>query len=164
MRVLAAILLLNIIVSCQQIEAGWKEIKPLKSEKAAVDKKLGTPTVNEIGYYYYKTNEAFIEVIFSTEPCKKERRGRGIYNIAKDTVISYTVNVKKELKLSDLAFARDKYRRIEDSELKDLVHYFNSDEGVQIATVKREGIEYVGQIRFNPSQKDTEKFKCKQRD
>src|SRR5215831_21022617 len=93
----------------QTIEDGWKGILPFKTDKATVEKILGKPLINSDGYYNYSSDEAFVQVDFSAEPCTQVPYGRGRYNVPKDRVIRYWVSLRKQTLLSDLKFDRSKY-------------------------------------------------------
>src|SRR4029079_1339768 len=94
----------------QSVEDGWKGIRPIVATKSEVQKAFGKPSViDDNNYYGYRTEDAFIQVNYSTEPCKENRYGRGKFKIAIDTVLSYDVHFRKAVKLSDLNFDRSKY-------------------------------------------------------
>ena len=93
--ILSLILFVNSAVFCQKIENDWKIVKPLKTDKAIVDKLWGVPEI-ENNSHQYKTDDAHISVLYSTEPCKSDKYNRGEFNIAKDTVLLVIANVKKE--------------------------------------------------------------------
>ncbi len=158
------ILLFSIIGLSQSnslIEDGWKGIKPLETDKAKVNKLLGTPKVDDNEYYGYTTSEALIWVTYATAPCEKDNLGRGEYNVAKDTVLSYFVSIQKPLKLSDFQFNKEKYRRVKNEEQPNLANYYNNEDGIEISVWIEEGIEYVGKIYYKPSKQKEENFKCK---
>lgn len=162
MYILTLLLLLNSFLFCNTIENGWKGIEPLKADKAAVNKLLGTPEVDDNGYYGYTTDEAFIQVNYSTAPCENNQYKRGKYNVPKDTILDYVVNVKKTIKLSELAFNREKYKTDTSGDVGNVVAYYNEEDGIMIEVgISREGTEYVKTIYFRPKQKTAETLKCK---
>ncbi|MCY7348151.1 MAG: hypothetical protein LH614_18315, partial [Pyrinomonadaceae bacterium] len=103
-NVLILIIFLNIIGFSQTVEDGWKGIKPLKTDKTAVDKILGKPEMDDNNYQRYSTDEAFVRVNYSTVPCKDNQYKRGEYNIAKDLVWDYYVVLDNIVKLSDFKY------------------------------------------------------------
>ena len=162
MYILILMLFLNSFILCNPIESGWKGIRPLKTDKTTVDKLLGTPEVDDNGYQRYSTNEVFVRVNYSTAPCKDDKMGRGEYNVAKDTVLDYYVNIKKAVKLSEIKFDREKYITEKDEHMEEAVHYINMENGIRISTHIQEGVEYVGQITFfSPNKQDAKAFRCK---
>lgn len=154
------IILLSSIVSCQTIEKGWKGIEPLKTDKATVNKLLGTPKVDDNGYHSYTSDETFIQVNYSTAPCQDNQYNRGKYIVVKDTVLDYIVNIKKVVKLSEIKFKREKYKKDTSGDVLDIADYINEEDGVVIGIYIQEGTEYVGAIRFRPSKQNAEAFKC----
>jgi hypothetical protein len=161
MYILLLIAFFNSIILCDSVENGWKGVKPLENDKTSVDKLWGTPEIDDNGYAGYLTDEAFIQVNFTSSPCENNQYGRGKYNVAKDTVLNYTVNLKKMIKLSDFKFNREKYVKDTSGDLANFVDYINAEEGVDITVYIQEEVEYVTKIRFSPTEKDTEIFKCK---
>lgn len=159
--ILVFILLLNSIVLCQAIEKGWKGIKPLQTNKATVDKLLGTPEINDNGYQNYKTDDAFVQVNYSTAPCEENQYKRGEYNIAQNTVLDYTVRLKERILLSEFNFKRDDYTKDTSGCLLSSADYRNEDNSISIGVYIQEGTEYVTDIRFRESNKNIEAFKCK---
>src|SRR5258708_21936317 len=95
-------LLLVFAIGCDSIEEGWKTIRPLSTTKDSVQKLLGNPEIDENGYYGYVTEDAYVQINYSSAPCKDNQYKRGIFNVPTDTVISYTVNIKKAIQLSEL--------------------------------------------------------------
>ncbi len=132
MKVFVLILLLNSVVLCQTIEDGWKGIKPLETNKTKVDKLLGKPEIDDNGYYNYRTDEAFIQVNYSENPCSKDNYGRGKYTVAKDTVLSYWVHLKEGIKLSEFNFDREKYYKDTSGDLKSSYDFYNDEDGIGI--------------------------------
>ena len=163
-NVLILIIFLNIIGFSQTVEDGWKDIKPLKTDKATVNQILGKPEkVDDNDYHNYRTEEAFIRVNYSTAPCKDNQYERGEYNVTEETVLDYWVRPEKAIKLSDFQFKREKYKRVPDQELRDLARYYNEEDGVFIFVGIEDEIEYVGKIYFRPSKQDSEAFKCEEK-
>lgn len=154
-------LFLNSVVWCCPVENGWKQMRPLRTDKVTVDKILGSYKITEEGYYGYSTDEAFVLMNFSTAPCKSNQYGRGKFSVSADTVLFYDVVFRKVLKIDDLEFKREKYHRDASSDLLNFVDYINSDDGVTINVTVQQGNEFVRSIRFTPSKMDSEKFACK---
>lgn len=147
-------------VVCGGIEEGWNGIKPLITDAKTVENILGKPEISG-NYKNYKTSDAFIQINYSTNPCQKDKLNRGKYNVPEGTVLDYNVFVKKGLKLTDLEIDLKKYRRIDDSELLNVTHYYNNKEGLQIDVQIQNGVEYVGVLRFKPNEQNTKSLKCK---
>jgi hypothetical protein len=154
-------LILSSIGFCDSIEDGWQNIKPLRTNRSSVDKLLGSAKKSSPGYFNYKTDDASIQVNYTTAPCQPDSLERGKYNLPESTVLDYRVLLNKKVKLSVLKFNRVNYKREKDAELIGLTHYENIEEGIHITTGDFEGIEYVLDIRFRASKVDSEKFRCK---
>lgn len=143
------------------IENGWKAMKLFRTRMTTVEKVLGQPKDSDGRAYNYRTDEFFVQVRYSSALCGEGRFGGGEYEIPLDTVIYYHIIPTKELKLQDLKFRREKYERQVDNENKKLIYYINRELAIMILAGLEDGIEYVGQIYFEPSPKDEEKYKCR---
>lgn len=161
MYFLCLLIFLSSIYICEPVESGWKNIKPLSTDKASVDKLLGEPKIDDNGYFGYSTEEAFVQVSYSTAPCTENQYGRGEYDVPERTVLRYWVHVKKPLKLSDVKFAREKYFRDTSGHIKDNVLYISREFGVMITVGSQEGVEYIGNIEYRPGSSEEDKHKCK---
>lgn len=155
------IMLMSSITTCQSIEEGWKGIKPLRADKDSVDKKLENPGSDSNGAFY-RTDEAFVRVYYSTEPCMESKLGFGDYDVPKNTVLQYSVSLNKLIiKLSDLKFARKNYYRDTSGDVKNSVFYYPADGSIIISVhIDPEGTEYVSGIDYKARKEDAEKFKC----
>ncbi len=160
MYILILMLFLNSIVMCNSIEDGWQGVKPLTTNKTAVDKLWGTPKINDNGFYGYTTENAFIQVNYSIAHCEGNKYEGDEYNVAKNTVLNYTVYFKKKIKLSDLEFEREKYIKETAEHLTGVSYYISENEGVRISVQSQEGVEYIDAIGFKPNQKNAGLFKC----
>jgi hypothetical protein len=158
--IILVIALLSPFAICQTIENGWKEIKPLKTSKAAVEKILGHAEPDQSGYFGYQPgDEVFVQVNYSTEPCQADSVGRGKYAVPKDTVLGYNVRFRKSINLSDLKYRRQDYVRQTDPHSEGQFVLINRNGGVMI-TGETNGSDLVNVIYFTPSTADKEKFKC----
>src|SRR5688572_29377279 len=108
-------LLLSLLVStvsCQKLEDGWKGIQPLKTRKSAVEKILKAPEASmSSGYVGYSTEVAYLRVTYAEAPCSDAPFGRGEFNVPENTVIHYTVQIRKSIEFSEVEFAKEKYTR-----------------------------------------------------
>ena len=143
------------------IENGWKSIKLLKTDRKTVEKILGSPKASRGNAYNYKATDFFIQIRYSTGNCNENNYEKGNYDVPADTVISYQVVLNQDLKLEDLKFQREKYERQVSPEQSKLIYYINKSDAILIAVSLVDGIEYVGQIYFDPSPADRKMFECK---
>ena len=162
MWVTALLLALNFTVLCSPIEEGWKGIRPLVSDIATVNRILGEPKIDSYsGYYRYAVDETHINVSYAAAPCSEGEYGRGEYKVPAKTVIYYSVHFRKWVKLSELEFASEKYKRVTNEHARDVVSYYSEGFGITIITNVGEGVEYVASIDFRPAAADKERYKCK---
>ena len=91
----------------------------------------------------------------------KNSYDRGKYNVPKDNVKEYYIILRKELKLADLEFKREKYTREDDYHMmNNVAYYHNSDDGVSIDVIVADKVEYVSRIYFYPNKSDKENLAC----
>ncbi len=126
--ILAFIFFINTAVFCQNIQQDWKKIKLLSTEKATVDKLWGMPQIEKGEYFKYETEDAYILVTYSTEPCVSNKYSRGKFDIPKDTVLSFVVNVKKRISLSEFGFDLELFTKEIISEEAFMASYLHKNE------------------------------------
>ena len=96
----------------QKLADGWKGLRPLKSTLQHEEKALGKPwRIDDNNYYNYETDEAYIEVNYSTAPFLANQYKRGKYKIPENTILDYSVIPKARPKVVDFEFDRRKYER-----------------------------------------------------
>lgn len=149
-----------IATQCQTVEDGWKGIKPLRTNKAEVEKLLGKPGIDSSGFYGYKTNEAFVRVNYSTTPCNKSEMGRGDFNVPQGTVLDYHVILEKPVLISELNFKRNDYYRDTSGHSNGNPIYATGDHSIIISAFIRDGVEFASRFDYRPSKKDAEEFTC----
>lgn len=160
MHILILIIYISSIVSCQTIEDGWKRIKPLKTDKASVERLFGKAEITNDGFFRYGTDDFSIVVNYSTAPCEANVLSRGRYNVPKDSVLNYIVYIKKPVEISNLKFDRRNYYRDTKGDLENNVLYVNKDGSIIIGSNFQEETEYGGTIYYKPRKEDIEQFKC----
>ena len=151
-------------VSGQALEKGWRDLLPLISSKEKVEKIFGKPeNVDDNGYHNYRLDEYFIQVNYSTDPCRPNQYDRGKFNVARDTVLDIWIHVKKNLLLTKLDFDRTKYYRDATGHVTNVVYYNSQETGISIVTSIQDESrdEYVGSIHYSPSEKFRLQFACK---
>lgn len=142
----------------QSLEDGWLGILPLMTTKEDVEKKLGKPKIDENGYHGYRFEGGFIQVNYSTAPCKANPYNRGKYNIESDTVLDYTVNLHDGVRLSELKFDREAYRKEESTHGGNL--YIRRDNSIWITTFTEGGQEYAVRLDFRAGNLESAKWRC----
>ncbi|HET8781575.1 MAG TPA: hypothetical protein VFM63_04125 [Pyrinomonadaceae bacterium] len=127
-----------------QERKGWRGLVPLQATRADVERIVGPPT--SPGGQMYKPRGQFVLVEYADGPCEKGWPYG--WNVEKDTVISIWVSSGKTVALADLKLDEKKYEKYRDSYLANIVHYVNSEDGVDIhvqdtATPVVKGFDYI---------------------
>jgi hypothetical protein len=143
--ILLFIMLLNsaLVVEAQE-RKGWRGLAPLQATRRDVEALLGPPTTP--GGQMYKPRGQFVLVEYADGPCEKGWPFG--WNVAKDTVTSIWVSSGKTVALADLKLDEKKYQKYRDSYLHNIVHYVNSEDGIDIhvddtATPVVKGYDYI---------------------
>lgn len=160
MRTLLLIIFFSFGGSCQNVEEGWKDLKPLHTSKKQVERHFGTPKVDNNGYHNYKSGDVAIQVNYSTAPCVGDILNRGVYKIPAETVLSYILHFHSLTELSKLKFNRKQYKESRSEHQSEQLLLGNKDAGILIVAYIWEGKEYISSIEFRPRPKDAEKLKC----
>ncbi|MGH9949909.1 MAG: hypothetical protein ACRD6X_22300 [Pyrinomonadaceae bacterium] len=164
MKIMLIILILGSWLQCQSVDDGWKGIKPLHTTVTEVQKLLGEPEIDKFGYYRYKSDEAFVLINFSSEPCESSDYGRGKFNVPEGTVLDYFVSLQSRTPIANLKFNRNDYFRDLSGDVRNSVLYVNHDRSIIISASKQERDESAGRIYYYPRKVDVEKFKCAEKD
>jgi len=132
---------------------GWRDIVPLHSTRADVERLLGTPTRSHGVAFTYDTKDERVLVFYSAGPCKKGVSEE--WNVPENTVISITVHPNAKLFVESLKLDKSKYRREGDTHTDLVVYYINQQEGVRISARMLENGEDVDSITYEPTAKDS---------
>jgi hypothetical protein len=167
MKISVAIFLFFALFSCQttKLESSWKNIKVFKTTRDEVEKLLGKP-VDRDGKISYETADALIYIYYSGAPCgNSDIYGQG-YNIPKDTVFSYRVILRKEVKVSELEWDENSYQQEQDEQhLPEYAYYYNAKAGIYITTVKTDlqdnTYQIVKSIEFGRTKEQDIEYKCR---
>lgn len=149
---------------CQDLEDGWKGIKPLKTHVSTVKKLLGDPRIDENGFHFYKTGEDFVRADYLTAPCSSDETRpfsyRGRYNLPEGTVLDYYVTFYSNVLLSDLKLDLTKYHRDTSGDVINFVTYRGKN-GLSVSvTIMPDGLEYVRKLTYEARSTDNEIAKC----
>jgi hypothetical protein len=163
MRKIILTLILILLLYSQQfeVEKGWKEIKVFQTNRTQIENILGKPEKEDYEVTY-QTNDNWIKVIYSNEPCSDVKTKKGRNNFEKDTVIEYEVFFYKDIEISDLKFDKDKYERFQDPHLLNLIYYDNVIKGITITAFNTGEIERVSYITYLPTKEQGLQFHCKE--
>lgn len=73
------------------IENGWKNIKPLQTDRKTVEKIFGSPEASRENFSNYDTLDFFVHIEYSTGSCEENNYEKGSYEVPSDTVINGVV-------------------------------------------------------------------------
>jgi hypothetical protein len=145
MRIVLAALFLPFLLLTNPLTVkaqDWRQIVPLKSTRAEVERRLGSTTGAYFGEYELKEGSLFIE--YSSGPCKPERKGG--WNVTKDMVIRVRFWPKHRRRIADLKLDPKKFRKIVDDHVFGVgaFYYVNDEEGItyQVQSGKIDFVEY----------------------
>jgi len=132
----------------------WREITPLHSSAADVERILGTPSDSSNNWSIYQTKDEAISILYSNGlPC-----GAGAnsdWQVAKGIVVSITVAPKKLILFSTLNLDESKFQKLTDSYHLKQIKYLNLNDGLSISVVNDE----VGSFTYTGEVAD-ERFRC----
>ena len=138
----ALVAALPVLTSAQS--PGWRGITPLRSTRADVERLLGEGW--DKNGYYLKDGNVFFH--YTSGTC--ENGGSGNWNVPPNTVLSVTVYLKGQPKLSDLAIDVSNYEK--HPNIGSLVDYVNRQEGILLEVNDKDG--RVQGIYYLPTEAD----------
>lgn len=118
----------------------WRQIVPLRSTRADVERLLGPTKGAYFAEYQLRAGNLFIE--YSSGPCRPERKGG--WNVPKDVVISLTLSPNRKKPVAVLKLDPKKFRKVIDEHVVGILYYVNDEEGItyQIQRGKIDSVEY----------------------
>lgn len=143
LQVVAGGVLMLLLTANSQGKA-WRQIVPLKSTRADVERLLGKP--NRLGRYQFDDERAYI--YYSKRAC--DRADDCVCLVPQDTVLDIFVTPEVEMKFSKLKIDKDKYTKTRSAHLLKVISYSNDDEGIIYAVDDDE----VTDITYVPSKTD----------
>ena len=145
---LTALFLLFLILTNRPNVNGqdWRQIEPLKSTRADVERLLGSTTGAYFGEYELKQGSLFIE--YSSGPCRPERKGG--WNVPRDVVIMVNFTPKHRTRIADLKLDPKKFRKIVDDHVIGALYYVNDEDGITYA-VQSGRVDFV---EYHPTKRD----------
>lgn len=162
MKILLISLQIFVFLSCveAQIENGWKGIKVLETKREAVEKLLGKPKETGIRVKY-ETEDAYIEVMYSAEPCSSDGY-LNKFKVDRNTVLEYEVNLKEIIEVTKFDWNKADYTKATDGEgLLNWIYYDNLKLGISVgAVIDDDNVEKVRRISFNRTTEQVQKFSC----
>lgn len=149
MRIALAAFLLPFLILMNRFNAkgqDWRQIVPLKSTRAEVERLLGSTTGAYFAQYELEQGSLFIE--YSSGPCKAERKGG--WNVPKDVVIMVNFTPKYRTRIADLKLDPKKFRKIADDHVIGTLYYVNDEDGITYAVQSGK----VSFIEYHPAKRD----------
>lgn len=143
MRIVLATTFLAFLILTNRLNVkgqDWRQIVPLKSTRADVERLLGTTTGAYFAQYELKQGSLFIE--YSSGPCRPERKGG--WNVPRDVVITVNFTPKHRRRIADLKLDPKKFRKVVDDHVIGVLYYVNDEEGItyQVQSGKIDFVEY----------------------
>jgi hypothetical protein len=143
MRIVLAALFLSfpILTNPSNVKGqDWRQIVPLKSKRAEVERLLGATSTAYFAEYELKQGSLFIE--YSSGPCRIERKGG--WNVPRDVVIMVSFTPKHRIRIATLKLDPKKFRRVVDDHVIGIYYYINDAEGItyQVQSGKVDWVEY----------------------
>lgn len=146
--VLVALFLPFLIFTNQHNVKGqdWRQIVPLKSTRADVERLLGPS--KEVYFAVYHLKEGILDIEYSSGPCRPERKGG--WNVPRDVVITLNFSPHRKRRIADLKLDPRKFRRVVDDHVIGILYYVNDEEGITYQ-VQRGKIDFV---EYHPARRD----------
>jgi hypothetical protein len=122
-RTLVAILwlLLALVATNVAQSKGWRDIVPLHSTRADVERLLGPPAIDRVHIIFYELKGEEVSFTFSGGPCSLEPEGWGV---PRGTVTGISVDLEPHrLRLADLKLDEGKYKKKQDGEVLRYSYY-----------------------------------------
>jgi hypothetical protein len=96
-----------------------------------------------------------ILIDYSIRRCENIRGTK--WNVARNTVISITVNPRSKSSAQDLGFNLESLKRIDDPEVEDAIYFVNDKDGISI--LSRRSDDVVISVIYTASQQDN-RLRC----
>lgn len=122
----------------------WRQIVPLKSTRADVERLLG-PGERSNGVVY-ELKDGNLSIEYSTGPCSTIKRGG--WNVPEGVVISFRFSPKVKQRISDLKPDRKRFKKVKDQHVGVIYYYINDKEGIMYEVQQGE----VGYVEYYPPQ------------
>ena len=124
----------------------WRHLVPLKSTRADVERLLG-PT-KEPYFAVYHLKEGFLDIEYSSGPCRPERKGG--WNVPKDVVVTLHFTPERTMRIADLKLDPKKFRKIVDDHVIGSMYFVNDEDGITYAVQSRK----VVFVEYHPTKRD----------
>jgi hypothetical protein len=147
MKIIVSLFMISLL-SCATNAEEWRGIKPLYSTRQDVESLIGKP----IEFSTYVIGNEVARITYSNGFCASSKD----WNVPKDTVLSISVRRRSGFLLfSDLKLDKTKFK-IKEIFQKDIVEYWNEEDGIFYEVTYG---EYIHVVNYIPSSKD-KRFLC----
>lgn len=134
--IILSLILLTQVTHTQAKE--WRDIVPLHSTRADVERLLGPPTIDrsDTTIYEFKTERVYFD--YSKDSCAIDPKS---WKVPRNTVIRIWVEPKtNQLTFSDLKLDIVKYKKNQDEHVLYVFHYIDETEGVRYEVDESSGL------------------------
>jgi hypothetical protein len=130
-----------ILTWCHDVNAqDWRQIVPLKSTRAEVERLLGSTKEGYFADYQLKQGNLFI--VYSSGPCRPDRKGG--WNVPENVVLIVSFSPKHKKRIAALKLDPKKFRKVIDDHVIGVLYYVNDEEGItyEVQSGKVDSVEY----------------------
>ena len=136
-----------ILTWCYDVNAqDWRQIVPLKSTRAEVERLLGSTKEAYFADYQLKQGSLFIE--YSSGLCRPERKGG--WNVPENVVLIVSFSPKHKRRIADLKLDPKKFKRVIDDHVIGVLYYVNDEEGITYEVQRGK----VDSVEYGPAKRD----------
>jgi hypothetical protein len=140
-----------------QAEAkAWRDIVPLHSTRADVERLLGPSSERDKPTALYQLEHENVAILYSTGPCGKQMKGG--WNVARDTVISISIYLEANAHFSVKKLDKTRFKRKARGEIENissgLVAYADEEEGITYEVYENGSISILRAIHYFPAAAD----------
>jgi hypothetical protein len=130
---------------------GWRDIVPLHSTRADVERLLGPPSIDRSDITFYEFERESVSLHYAKGPCGVDSSG---WNVPRDTVIIIRVRPKPNLlRFADLKLDERRYKKETNDHVQYMINYINEEEGISYEVDTRDD-NIVTAIEYFPATKD----------
>ena len=140
-------LFISVVIGWQSgKDPDWRQITPLLSTRADVERLLGTSSTPFSANYTLQEGNLFIE--YSSGPCTPLRKGG--WNVPKDVVVQMSFSPKLKRPVNALKLDPKRFRKVTDDHVGSVIYYINDELGLTYE-VQRGNVDA---IYYQPRKKD----------
>ena len=130
-----------LLMQCGDVNAQeWRQIVPLQSTRADVERRLGRTNDGYLATYLLK--EGTLSIVYSSGPCRADRKDA--WNVAENVVLIVSFAPRDKRRIADLKLDPRKFRKVSDQHVIGILYYINDEDGItyEVQDGKIDSIEY----------------------